>query len=73
MASSTPALIAARCSKPLKRLVKDAEAATGTPESDFVRTAVFEFFQRHPTRREQMQAVVNFRAKSREGAESVDA
>ena len=54
--------IAARCSKKMKKRVRDAEQSTGCSESDFVRAAVDEFFARHRSPQAVIAAIVAHRS-----------
>lgn len=50
-------LIAARCSKAMKRRLRVAQSSTGLDESEFIRVAVQEFFSRYPKPADQIVAV----------------
>lgn len=60
MATKTPVL-AARCSKRQKKRIKDAERSTGMNETDFILSAISEFFANHKTPAEQIAAVQAYR------------
>jgi hypothetical protein len=64
------AFLSARCSKRLKLRVRHAERSTGLDESEFVRSALEEFFTRHRTPEAQLAAIraLNETAGGREQA-----
>lgn len=63
MATNTT-MLAARCTKKQKKRVKDAKKSTGIEESDFILTALTEFFANHKTPTEQLAAVQEYRLKA---------
>ena len=57
MAKGRTDILAARCSKRMKRRVRNAHRNGRISESDLVRSAVDEWFKNHPTLESKLDAV----------------
>ncbi len=62
------AKVEARCGKRLKLQISHARKSTGYDETDFVLTALAEFFDNHKTPNDKIAAVQRNRAKSQPAA-----
>lgn len=60
-------VLAARCTKALKKRISDAGDSTGLNEAEFILASIDEFFQNHKTPAEKIAAFQAYRLKQAQG------